>query len=172
MGTTAWRYVKGQWTDATPEWRSSDEWGWREELKQNGYDPDPAVRLGDIDVDSFAVEAYARAEAKAPTAGSDDGEAAGSGAAPSRAKVGWAVIVSVGAGGDVVLVDTLPDLVALLTTIGPVVEQVQGLNLGATNAQEREYSRLRRLGYPHEVADEASRIFVEEVGDDIGDDEE
>lgn len=171
MGTTAWRYVKGLWTDATPEWRSSDDWGWREELKQNGYDPDPAVRLGDIDVDSFAVEAYAAAEAKASAAvAGDDDAPSGNGA--GRVKIGWAVIVSVGAGGDVVLVDNLPDLVALLTTIGPVVEQVQGLNLGATNAQEREYSRLRRLGYPHEVADEASRIFVEEVGDDTGDDEE
>jgi hypothetical protein len=170
MGTTAWRYVKGLWTDATPEWRSSDDWGWREELKQNRYDPDPAVRLGDIDVDSFAVEAYAAAETKAAGGGLADGDDVSGGAGGKR--VGWAVIVSVGAGGDVVLVDNLPDLVALLTTIGPVVEQVQGLNLGATNAQEREYSRLRRLGYPHEVADEASRIFVEEIGDDTADEEE
>lgn len=142
MGTTAWRYERGQWSEASTGWQSDDEWGWREELDRNGFEADPAVRLGDIETDTFAAEAYAR---------TDEGE-------------GWAVVVSVGAGGDVVLVATLPDLVALFKELSPVVEAVQNFSLGATSAEEREYARLRRLGYPHDLADEAAKIFVQETG--------
>ena len=144
MGTTAWKYEKGVWTDATGEWKSSDDWGWREELRSNGYEPDPAVRLGDLDSDSFAAEAYAR----------------------SGKELGYAVIVTVGEGGEAVVVDGLPDLVGLLAELGPAVKHVSDLSGGATSVLEREYARLRRLGYPHEVADAASRTYAEEIEDD------
>ncbi|MEO5680457.1 MAG: hypothetical protein ABIS47_12405 [Acidimicrobiales bacterium] len=148
MGTTAWKYEKGSWSDITSDWKSSDEWGWREELRSNGYDADPAVRLGDLDSDSFAAEAYAK-----------------SGEAP-----GYAVIVTVGEGGEAVVVSGLPDLVGLLAELGPAVKHVSDLSGGATSALEREYARLRRLGYPHEVADAASRAYAEEIEDDDEDD--
>ena len=148
MGTTAWKYDKGDWTDATAAWKSSDDWGWREELRSNGYDPDPAVRLGDIDSDSFAAEVYAKT-----------GEG-----------TGYAVIVTIGEGGEAVLVDGLPDLIGVLGELGPAVKDVSDLSGGATSALEREYARLRKLGYPHEVADAASRTYADEIED--GDDEE
>ena len=148
MGTTAWRYEKGVWTDATGDWKSSDDWGWREELRSNGYDPDPAIRLGDLDTDTFAAEAYAQ---------SGDGR-------------GYAVIVTVGEGGEAVVVNALPDLLRLLGELGPAVKHVSDMTGGATSALEREYARLRRLGYPHEVADAASRTYAEEIGDEDDDD--
>lgn len=150
MGTTAWKYEKGDWTDATGAWKSSDDWGWREELRSNGYDPDPAVRLGDLDSDSFAAEVYAR----------------------SGEGTGYAVIVTVGEGGEAVLVDGLPDLLGVLGELGPAVKDVSDLSGGATSALEREYARLRRLGYPHEVADAASRTYADEIEDEDEDDEE
>ena len=150
MGTTAWKYEKGVWTDATGSWKSNDAWGWREELRSNGYEPDPAVRLGDLDSDSFAAEAYAR----------------------SSKELGYAVIVTVGEGGEAVVVDGLPDLVGLLSELGPAVKHVSDLSGGATSALEREYARLRRLGYPHEVADAASRAYAEAIEDDEEDDDE
>jgi len=148
VGTAAWKYEKGVWTDATADWKSSDEWGWREELRSNGYEPDPAVRLGDLDSDSFAAEVYAKS-----------GDA-----------TGYAVIVTVGEGGEAVVIDGLPDLLGLLAELGPAVKHVSDLSGGATSTLEREYSRLRGLGYPHEVADAASRTYAEEIEDD--DDEE
>ena len=150
MGTTAWKYEKGSWSDITSEWKSSDEWGWREELRSNGYEPEPAVRLGDLDSDSFAAEAYPKA-----------------GEAP-----GYAVIVTVGEGGDAVVVSGLPDLIGLLAELGPAVKHVSDLSGGATSALEREYARLRRLGYPHEVADAASRSYAEEIEDADEDEDE
>jgi len=150
VGTTAWKYEKGSWSDITSEWKSSDEWGWREELRSNGYEPEPAVRLGDLDSDSFAAEAYPKA-----------------GEAP-----GYAVIVTVGEGGDAVVVSGLPDLIGLLAELGPAVKHVSDLSGGATSALEREYARLRRLGYPHEVADAASRSYAEEIEDEDEDDDE
>ncbi len=150
VGTTAWKYEKGVWTDATGDWKSSDDWGWREELRSNGYEPDPAVRLGDLDSDSFAAEAYPKA-----------------GEAP-----GYAVIVTVGEGGDAVVVSGLPDLIGLLAELGPAVKHVSDLSGGATSALEREYARLHRLGYPHEVADAASRAYAEEIEDEDEDDDE
>ena len=150
MGTTAWKYEKGVWIDATADWKSSDDWGWREELRSNGYEPDPAVRLGDLDSDSFAAEAYAQ----------------------SGEGTGYAVVVTVGEGGEAIVVDGLPDLIGLLGQLGPAVKNVSELSGGATSALEREYSRLRRLGYPHEVADAASRTYAEEIEDDEDEDEE
>ena len=150
MGTTAWKYQKGVWTDVTSDWKSSDDWGWREELRSNGYEPDPAIHLGDLDSDSFAAEVYARS-----------GEGAG-----------YAVIVTVGEGGEAVTVGGLPDLVALLGELGPAVKHVSDLTGGATSALEREYARLRRLGYPHEVADAASRTYAAEVEDQDEDEDE
>ncbi len=144
MGTTAWKYQKGVWDDATSDWKSSDDWGWREELRSNGYDPDPAIRLGDLDSDSFAAEAYTRS---------------GSGS-------GYALIVTVGEGGEAVVVDGLPDLIGLLTELAPAVKSAIDLSGGATSALEREYARLRRLGYPHDVADVASRSYAEEIDDE------
>src|SRR5437588_314939 len=44
-GTTAWRYERGAWTEASTSWKSNDEWVWREELRNNGYQPDPSIRL-------------------------------------------------------------------------------------------------------------------------------
>ena len=143
MGTTAWKYRDGDWTDVTVDWKSSDDWGWREELRSNGYEPDPAIHLGDLDSDSFAAEVYAK---------SGDG-------------TGYAVIVTVGEGGEAVVVDGLPDLVGILGELGPAIKDVSDLTGGATRALEREYARLRRLGYPHEVADAASRTFAAEIED-------
>ncbi len=148
MGTTAWKYDKGVWTDATSDWKSSDDWGWREELRSNGYEPDPAIRLGDLDTDTFAAEAYAQ---------SGDG-------------VGYAVIVTVGEGGEAVVVGGLPDLVSLLGELAPAVKHVSDMTGGATSALEREYARLRRLGYPHEVADAASRTYAEEIDEEDDED--
>jgi hypothetical protein len=150
VGTTAWHYKAGSWDDATSTWTSKDEWGWREELRSNGYEPDPAIRLGDLDTDAFAAEAYAALGGKG----------------------GYAVIVTVGEGGEVVVVDGLPDLVKLLGELGPAVKHVHDLSGGATNALEREYSRLRGLGYPHEVADPASRTYAEEIESVEDDDDE
>lgn len=144
MGTTAWKYDKGVWTDATSGWKSNDEWGWREELRSNGYEADPAIRIGDLDSDTFAAEVYAA-----------NGDA-----------VGYAVIVTIGEGGEAVMVDGLPGLVALLGELTPAVKHVSDLSGGATNAMEREYARLRRLGYPHEVADAASRTYAAEIESD------
>lgn len=141
MGTTAWKYEKGSWSDVSDQWKSDDEWGWREELRSNGYDPEPAMRLGDLDSDSFAAEAYAKS-----------GEGSG-----------YAVIVTVGEGGEAVVVSGLPDLLGLLGELAPTVKHVSDLSGGATSALEREYARLRRLGYPHDVADAASRTYSEEV---------
>ena len=76
---------------------------------------------------------------------------------------GYAVVVTIGDGGEVVLVDGLRDLLDFLGKLGPVVQSINELSGGATNAIEREYSRLRKLGYPHEVADEASHTFAEEI---------
>ena len=148
MGTAAWKYQKGVWTDVTSDWKSDDEWGWREELRSNGYEPDPAIRLGDLDSDSFAAEVYPRS-----------GEAAG-----------YAVIVTLGEGGEAVVVNGLPDLVGLLGELGPAVKHVSDLTGGATNAMEREYARLRKMGYPHEVADAASRTYAAEIEDDDDED--
>ena len=148
MGTTAWKYQKGVWTDVTADWKSDDDWGWREELRSNGYEPDPAIRLGDLDSDTFAAEVYAR---------SGDG-------------VGYAVIVTVGEGGEAVTVGSLPDLIGPLGELAPAVKNVSDLSGGSTSALEREYARLRRLGYPHEVADAASRTYAAEVEDDTDDD--
>ena len=150
MGTLAWKYQKGVWTDVTSDWKSSDDWGWREELRSNGYEPDPGIRLGDLDSDSFAAEVYSK-----------------SGEGP-----GYAVIVTVGEGGEAVVVDGLPDLVGLLAELAPAVKHVSDLSGGATSALEREYARLRRLGYPHEVADAASRTYAAEVEDEDDDDED
>ena len=150
MGTLAWKYQKGVWTDVTSDWKSSDDWGWREELRSNGYEPDPGIRLGDLDSDSFAAEVYSK-----------------SGEGP-----GYAVIVTVGEGGEAVVVDGLPDLVGLLGELAPAVKHVSDLSGGATNALEREYARLRRLGYPHEVADAASRTYAAEVEDEDDDEDE
>ena len=147
MGTTAWTYDKGTWTDASDSWTSNDEWGWREELRSNGYEPDPSVRLGDLDADNLAVEVFAKS--------ADAG--------------GWAVVITVGETGEVVKVETMPGLLALLSEIGPVVEQVANLTGGATSTTEREYARLRKLGYPHEVADEASRTFAAETANNDDD---
>ena len=149
VGTIAWKYEKGSWADLTSDWKSSDDWGWREELRSNGYEPDPAMRLGDLDSDNFAGEVYAR-----------------TGDSP-----GYAVIVTVGEAGEAVVVDGLPDLLKLLNELAPAVKQVSDLSGGATSALEREYARLRRLGYPHEVADAASRTYAEEM-DDEDDDED
>jgi hypothetical protein len=140
VGTTAWKFERGIWSEAT-SWRSDDEWGWREELRNNGFEGDPAIRLGDLDTDSFAAEAYSKAE---------EGK-------------GYAVVVTIGDGGEVVLVDGLRDLLDLLAKLGPVVQSINELSGGATNAIEREYARLRKLGYPHEVADEAAHTFAEEI---------
>jgi len=150
VGTTAWKFENSVWTDNSSDWKSSDEWGWREELRSNGYEPDPAVRLGDLDSDSFAAEAYAQ----------------------SGEGTGYAVVVTVGEGGEAIVVDGLPDLIGLLGQLGPAVKNVSELSGGATSALEREYSRLRRLGYPHEVADAASRTYAEEIEDDEDEDEE
>jgi len=150
VGTTAWKFKYSVWTDISTDWKSSDEWGWREELRSNGYEPDPAVRLGDLDSDSFAAEAYAQ----------------------SGEGTGYAVVVTVGEGGEAIVVDGLPDLIGLLGQLGPAVKNVSELSGGATSALEREYSRLRRLGYPHEVADAASRTYAEEIEDDEDEDEE
>lgn len=144
MGTTAWKYQKGSWTDVTGDWKSDDEWGWREELRSNGYEADPAIRMGDLDSDTFAAEVYAK----------------------SGEEAGYAVIVTVGEGGEAIVVDGLPDLVGLLGEVAPAVKNVSDLTGGATSALEREYARLRRLGYPHEVADEASRTYASEIEDD------
>jgi hypothetical protein len=144
VGTTAWKYLKGSWTEVTADWKSDDEWGWREELRSNGYEPDPAIRLGDLDSDTFAAEVYAK----------------------SGEGVGYAVIVTVGEGGEAIVVDGLPDLIALLGELAPAVKNVTDLTGGATSDLEREYARLRRLGYPHEVADEASRTYAAEIEDD------
>ena len=149
MGTTAWKYGKGVWIDATGDWKSSDDWGWREELRSNGYEPDPAIRMGDLDTDTFAAEVYAKS-----------GEGSG-----------YAVIVTVGEGGEAVVVSGLPDLVGLLAELGEAVKYVSDLTGGATSALEREYARLRRLGYPHEVADAASRTYADEIGDEDDGDE-
>ena len=140
MGTTAWHYDKGVWSDTTLTWKSNDEWGWREELRANGYEPDPAIRLGDLDADTFAAETYAQKDGK-----------------------GYAVIVTIGEGGEVVTVDGLPSLVRLLGELAPTISHISELTGGATNLMEREYARLRKLGYPHDVADEASRTFAEEL---------
>ena len=140
MGTTAWHYDNGTWTDASEDWKSDDEWGWREELRENGYDPDPAIRLGDLDADNFAAEAYS-----------------------AKVGIGYAVIITVGEGGEAVKVDGLPSLIALLGELSPGIKAVNDLSGGATSALEREYARLRKLGYPHEVADEASRTYAEEL---------
>ena len=70
------------------------------------------------------------------------------------------------------MVDGLPDLIGLLNELTPAVKQVSDLSGGATSALEREYARLRRLGYPHEVADPASRTYAEELDDDDEDDDE
>ncbi len=148
MGTVAWKYEKGSWADLTSDWKSSDDWGWREELRSNGYEPDPAMRLGDLDSDSFAAEVYSK-----------------SGESP-----GYAVIVTVGEGGEAVVVEGLPDLIGLLNELAPAVKQVSDLSGGATSALEREYARLRRLGYPHDVADAASRTYAEEIEDEEEDD--
>jgi len=150
VGTTAWKYQKGDWTDVTSDWKSSDDWGWREELRSNGYDHEPGIRLGDLDSDSFAAEVYAK---------SGDG-------------AGYAVIVTVGEGGDAVVVGGLPDLIRLLGELAPAVKHVNDLSGGATSALEREYARLRRLGYPHEVADSASRTYAAEIEEEDDDDEE
>ncbi len=150
MGTAAWKYQKGVWTDVTSDWKSDDDWGWREELRSNGYEPDPAIRMGDLDSDSFAAEVY-------PKSGENPG---------------YALIVTLGEGGEAVVVNGLPDLVGLLGELGPAVKHVSDMTGGATNAQEREYARLRKLGYPHEVADAASRTYAAEieVDDDDADD--
>ena len=79
---------------------------------------------------------------------------------------GYAVIVTVGEGGEAVMVDGLPDLVGLLGELAPAVKHVSDLSGGATSALEREYARLRKLGYPHEVADAASRAYAAEVEDE------
>ena len=150
VGTIAWKYEKGSWAELTSDWKSSDDWGWREELRSNGYEPDPAMRLGDLDSDSFAGEVYART-----------GDSSG-----------YAVIVTVGEAGEAVVVDGLPDLLKLLNELAPAVKQVSDLSGGATSALEREYARLRRLGYPHEVADAASRTYAEEMDDEDDDDED
>ncbi len=150
MGTLAWNYQKGVWTDVTGDWKSSDDWGWREELRSNGYEADPGIRLGDLDSDSFAAEVYAK-----------------TGDAP-----GYAVIVTIGEGGEAVVVGGLPDLVGLLGELAPAVKHVSDLSGGATSALEREYARLRRLGYPHEVADAASRTYAAEVEDQDDDDDD
>ena len=150
VGTIAWKYEKGSWADLTSDWKSSDDWGWREELRSNGYEPDPAMRLGDLDSDSFAGEVYAR-----------------TGDSP-----GYAVIITVGEAGEAVVVDGLPDLLKLLNELAPAVKHVSDLSGGATSALEREYARLRRLGYPHEVADAASRTYAEEMDDEDDDDED
>ena len=150
MGTTAWKYQKGVWTDVTDDWKSDDDWGWREELRSNGYEPDPAIRLGDLDSDTFAAEVYAR---------SGDG-------------IGYAVIVTVGEGGEAVTVASLPELIGLLGELAPAVKNVSDLSGGSTSALEREYARLRRLGYPHEVADAASRTYAAEIEADDDDEDE
>lgn len=150
MGTLAWNYQKGVWTDVTGDWKSSDDWGWREELRSNGYEADPGIRLGDLDSDSLAAEVYAK-----------------TGDAP-----GYAVIVTIGEGGEAVVVGGLPDLVGLLGELAPAVKHVSDLSGGATSALEREYARLRRLGYPHEVADAASRTYAAEVEDQDDDDDD
>jgi hypothetical protein len=150
VGTTAWKYQKGVWSDVTGDWKSSDDWGWREELRSNGYEPDPSIRLGDLDSDTFAAEVYARS---------------GQGS-------GYAAIVTVGEGGEAIVVDGLPDLVGLLGELAPSLKHVSDLTGGATSALEREYARLRRLGYPHEVADSASRTYAAEIEDEDEDDEE
>ena len=150
MGTTAWKYQKGVWTDVTSDWKSDDDWGWREELRSNGYEADPAIRLGDLDSDTFAGEVYSK----------------------SGGGSGYAVIVTVGEGGEAVVVDGLPDLLGLLNELTPVVKQVSDLSGGATSALEREYARLRRLGYPHEVADEASRTYAAEIEEADDEDED
>ena len=147
MGTTAWKYQKGAWSDVTGDWKSDDDWGWREELRSNGYEPDPAIRLGDLDSDTFAAEVY-----------DASGDAAG-----------YAVIVTIGEGGEAIVVDGLPDLVGLLGELAPAVKHVSDLTGGATSALEREYARLRKLGYPHEVADAASRTYAAEIEDDEDD---
>ena len=149
MGTNAWKYQKGVWTDVTSDWKSDDDWGWREELRSNGYEPDPAIRLGDLDSDTFAAEVYGKS-----------GDA-----------IGYAVIVTLGEGGEAVVVAGLPDLLGLLNELAPAVKNVSDLAGGATSALEREYARLRRLGYPHEVADAASRAYAAEIEDDEDDDE-
>ena len=141
MSTTAWKYQKGVWSDVTSDWKSDDDWGWREELRSNGYEPDPAIRLGDLDSESFAAEVYAK----------------------SGAGSGFAVIVIVGEGGEVVTTSSLPDLIGLLGELAPPFRSLTFLTAGATSALEREYARLRRLGYPHEVADAASRTYAAEV---------
>jgi hypothetical protein len=149
VGTSAWKYQKGVWTDVTSDWKSSDDWGWREELRSNGYDPDPSIRLGDLDSDTFAAEVYAKS-------GDDPG---------------YAAIVTIGEGGEAIVVGGLPDLVGLLGELAPAVKHVSDLSGGATNALEREYARLRRIGYPHEVADAASRTYAAEI-EDADDDED
>jgi hypothetical protein len=140
VGTTAWHYDKGSWSETTLTWKSNDDWGWREELRANGYDPDPAIRLGDLDSDSLAAEAYTQKDGK-----------------------GYAVVLTIGEGGEVITVDGLPGLVGLLNEVGPSISRVSELSGGATNVMEREYARLRKLGYPHDVADEASRTFADEL---------
>ncbi len=82
------------------------------------------------------------------------------------------MIVTVGEAGEAVVVDGLPDLLKLLNELAPAVKQVSDLSGGATSALEREYARLRRLGYPHEVADAASRTYAEEMDDEDDDDED
>jgi len=144
VGTAAWKYQKGVWTDVTADWKSDDEWGWREELRSNGYEPDPAIRLGDLDSDSFAAEVYPK----------------------SGEQAGYALIVTLGEGGEAVVVSGLPDLIGLLGELAPAVKNVSDLTGGATSALEREYARLRKLGYPHEVADSASRTYAAEIEDD------
>jgi hypothetical protein len=71
-----------------------------------------------------------------------------------------------------VVVDGLPDLVGLLGELAPSVKNVSDLTGGATSALEREYARLRRLGYPHDVADAASRTYAAEVEDEDDDGDE
>jgi len=149
VGTTAWKYQRSVWTDVTSDWKSSDDWGWREELRSNGYEADPAIRLGDLDSDNFAAEVFAKS-----------GEAAG-----------YAVIVTVGEGGEAIVIDGLPDLIGLLGELSPAVKHVIDLSGGATSSLEREYARLRRLGYPHDVADAASRTYAAEIGDEDDDEE-
>ena len=149
MGTNAWKYQKGVWTDVTSDWKSDDDWGWREELRSNGYEPDPAIRLGDLDSDTFAAEVYGRS-----------GDVAG-----------YAVIVTLGEGGEAIVVSGLPDLIGLLNELAPTVQHISDLNGGATSALEREYARLRRLGYPHEVADAASRTYAAEIEGDEDEEE-
>lgn len=142
MGTTAWHYDRGVWSETTLTWKSNDEWGWREELRANGYEPDPAIRLGDLDADTFAAETYSAKEGN-----------------------GYAVVLTIGEGGEVITVDGLPSLVGLLDELAPTIARVSELSGGATSVLEREYARLRKLGYPHDVADEASRTFADELAD-------